>query len=190
MTTLQLKTLIDTLINDNTSKEISAQDVRDCLNGVYDTALLNSTPLSAADIAKLANITITNPVDLDALVSGLAGKVDKLSGMGLSQEDFTTTLLDKLTNSTSFSADDIEEMIREFSTIVEYDLVDQKKPTTAEALIVFKMLPNFDWSKNDTFYIRDTGGANKVCYLVYVADGAVDEATAGPFFIKDMNQTQ
>ncbi len=83
----------------------------------------------------------------------------------------------------------VEEMIREFSTIVEQALADQKKPTRDEALIAFKTLPNFDWTKNDTFYIRDIVGANKMVFCTYIADGAIDELTAGPIFFKDMSVT-
>ena len=80
----------------------------------------------------------------------------------------------------------VNELIREYSTIVEQVLGDQKKPTRDEALSAFKTLPHHDWTKNDTFYIRDDAGANKMVFCTYIADGATDEATAGPIFYKDM----
>ena len=83
----------------------------------------------------------------------------------------------------------VNELIREYSTIVEQVLGDQKKPTRDEALIAFKSLPHHDWTKNDTFYIRDDAGANKMVFCTYIADGATDEASAGPIFFKDMNET-
>ena len=130
MTKAQLMTLIGTLINDNNAKEISAQDVRDSLEAVYDTSILDV-----------------------------------------------------------ISEDEINTIIREYSTIVIQTLVDQKKPTRAEAIIAFKSLPHMDWAKNDTFYIRDSAGGNKMVFCTYISDGATDEATAGPIFYKDMNET-
>ncbi len=87
------------------------------------------------------------------------------------------------------NVDEINELIRSYSTIVTQDLADQKNPTRAECIIAFKTLPNMDWSLDDTFYIRDTGGANKMVFVTYIADGATDEASAGPFFFKDMKET-
>ncbi len=84
--------------------------------------------------------------------------------------------------------DRINELIREYNTIVIQDLADPKKPTRAEALTAFKTLPHYNWANNDTFYIRDSGGGNKIVLCTYIADGAVDEATAGPIFFKDMNE--
>ena len=81
----------------------------------------------------------------------------------------------------------INELIRSYHTIVVMSLVDDKKPTRAEAITAFKTLPHFDWAKNDTFYIRDNSGA-KTMFCTYFADGATDEASAGPFFFKDMNE--
>ncbi len=41
MTKIQLLNVINTLINDNNAKEISAKDVRDALEAVYDSATSN-----------------------------------------------------------------------------------------------------------------------------------------------------
>ncbi len=78
--------------------------------------------------------------------------------------------------------------IRDFSTIVIQTLADQKKPTRAEAILAFKTLPHHDWALNDTFYIRDSSGGNKMVFCTYIADGATDEANAGDYFFKDMNE--
>ena len=45
-----------------------------------------------------------------------------------------------------------------------------------------------NWGLNDTFYIRDSAGGNKMVFVTYIADGATDEASAGDYFFKDMNE--
>ncbi len=85
------------------------------------------------------------------------------------------------------NTEQVNDLIRSYHTIVVMALADDKKPTRAEAITAFKTLPNYDWAKNDTFYIRDSSGA-KTMFCTYFADGATDEATAGPFFFKDMNE--
>ncbi|MCD6136228.1 hypothetical protein J7J63_05890, partial [Candidatus Bipolaricaulota bacterium] len=52
--------------------------------------------MSTADAAKLANITISSPVNLNVMLTDIAGKVDKVAGKDLSEEDFTTALKTKL----------------------------------------------------------------------------------------------
>jgi len=86
------------------------------------------------------------------------------------------------------NVDEINELIRSYNTIVIQPLGDPKRPTRAESIIAFKTLPNMDWSQNDTFYIRDSGGGNKMVFCTYIADGATDEASAGSFFFKDMTE--
>ena len=55
------------------------------------TLILQFAPgMPAADVAKLANITVSNPIDLDNLLTSIAGKVDKIAGKGLSENDYTT----------------------------------------------------------------------------------------------------
>ena len=73
-----------------------------------------------------------------------------------------------------------EKMIREFRHTVQHDIVDHAKPTRAECLDAFKLLPHFDWKKDDDFYIKDTSGS-KLVLIKYRAGAAVDEATAGTF---------
>ncbi len=85
------------------------------------------------------------------------------------------------------NTEQISELIRSYHTIVTMSLADDKKPTRAEAITAFKTLPNYDWAKDDTFYIRDSTGA-KTMFCTYFADGATDEASAGMFFFKDMNE--
>ncbi len=88
------------------------------------------------------------------------------------------------------NTDQVNTLIREYSTIVVYDLTDSKKPTRAEciAICASNHLPHFDWALDDTFYIRDTGGGNKIVFVTYIADGATDEASAGNYFFKDMTE--
>lgn len=91
--------------------------------------------------------------------------------------------------SQALSANEVEVLIREFATIVEYDLADPKKPTRAECIETFKLLPNFDWALEDLYHIRDVVLGDKIVMVTYIPDGATDEATAGPFFFKDMTET-
>ena len=81
----------------------------------------------------------------------------------------------------------INDLIRSYHTIVVMSLADDKKPTRAESITAFKTLPHFDWTKNDTFYIRDSTGA-KTMFCTYFADSATDETSAGMFFYKDMTE--
>lgn len=97
------------------------------------------------------------------------------------------TTAEKAKYDTNLDEDQTKAVIREFQTIVEYGLNDEKKVTRAEAIATFKMLPNFDWSKNDNYHVRNTGGSSKLVLVTYFADGAIDEATAGPFFSKEMS---
>ena len=52
--------------------------------------------MSAGDVTKLANITISSPVNLNVMLTDIASKVDKVAGKNLSEEDFTTALKTKL----------------------------------------------------------------------------------------------
>ncbi len=85
------------------------------------------------------------------------------------------------------NVEEVNELIRSYSTIVIMALGDNKRPTRAEAITAFKTLLNMNWSKNDTFYIRDSAGGNKMVFVTYLADGATNEASAGLFFYKDMS---
>lgn len=95
------------------------------------------------------------------------------------------TTAEKQKYDSNLDENQVKEVIREFQTIIEYDLIDGKKATRAECITTFKMLPNFDWSKNDNYHIKDTAG-DKLVMVTYFADGAIDEVTAGPFFNKEM----
>jgi len=58
----------------------------------------------------------------------------------------------------------------------------------SECITAFKQLPNFDWSKDRTFGVYDTSGPTNLFFVVYLARGATDEATAGKFFKERMSQ--
>jgi len=84
------------------------------------------------------------------------------------------------------TADEVNDLIREYMYVVRMNLQHDKDPSRNECLIAFKTLPNFDWAKDDAFYIRDTGGSNMVS-VTYLSDGGTSEATAGQFFFAAMN---
>ncbi len=126
--------------------------------------------------AVIENVTVTTPFKLTATTGVQTDKeydYQKHNG-----EWFRTDFL---------NTEQINDLIRTYKTIVVMSLADDKKPSRAEAINAFRQLPNYDWAKDDTFYIRDSTGA-KTMLCTYFADTAVDEATAGPFFFKDMNE--
>ena len=71
--------------------------------------------------------------------------------------------------------------IREFRTTVEHNIADHAKPTLAECKEAFKLLPHFDWKKDDDFYIKDSTGG-KIVLIKYRATPAATEASSGNFF--------
>ncbi len=138
------------------------------------------------------------PSSADSLMQGVRG-----DGHGVEQSSYRFEITAGVTSSKEqdwekhngvwekfdyLNVDEINALIRSYNTIVIQTLVDPKKPTRAEAITALKTLPNLDWTKNDTFYIRDSAGGNKMVFCTYIADGAADEASAGPIFFKDMNQ--
>jgi len=80
--------------------------------------------------------------------------------------------------------DKVNELIREYNTTVIMTLVNPIKPTRLEALAAFKILPHFDWTKDDSFFIREAVGDPDLVFVDYQADGATNEATAGMFFYR------
>ncbi len=166
----------------------------------------SSTTLPAEDLT----LTIDGSVIPLAIVSNTAGS------MVVAYEQTWDAVIENITATTSFKitategiqtdkefdyqkhngewhkidfmdVDEINELIRSYHTIVVMSLADDKKPTRAEAITAFKQLPNYDWAKDDTFYIRDSTGT-KTMFCTYFADNATNEANAGPFFFKDMNE--
>ena len=93
----------------------------------------------------------------------------------------------KLHNKKVMTEPDVEQMVREFRHTVVLDTADHNKATRAEAITAFKQLPHFDFTKDDAFYIKDTTG-NKMISMKYFADGATDEASAGRFYYRAMNE--
>ena len=68
-------------------------------------------------------------------------------------------------------------------TTIEHNIKDHAKPTAAECKTVFKLLPHFDWKKDDDFYIKDTTGG-KLVLIKYRATPAATEAAPGNFFFE------
>ncbi len=165
---------------DNTA--LPAEDLKLIIDGnVIPLAIISNTAGSMVVgyeqtwDAVIENITITTTFKITAITGVQTDKeydYQKHNGIW-ERTDFLNT-------------DSVNELIREYSTIVIMDLVDNKKPTNAEALVAFKTLPNYDWSKNDTFYIKDVTLGDKMVFCTYVAGNATDEASAGYFFFKDM----
>ena len=64
------------------------------------------------------------------------------------------------------TAAEVEVLIRDFRTTVEHNIVNHAKPTLAECKATFKLLPHFDWTKGDDYYIRDVTGGKIVLMQV------------------------
>ena len=58
--------------------------------------LVNGAPETANTLLELANLISSNAEVIETLNSAIGNKVDKVTGKGLSSNDFTTTLLNKL----------------------------------------------------------------------------------------------
>ncbi len=80
----------------------------------------------------------------------------------------------------------VEEIIREFDVTVSMDTAGNK-PDKAECIAAFKLLPNYDWSKTDKFYIMSVN-KDKYNMVKYIPNGDTDETgTNYQFFIKDLS---
>jgi hypothetical protein len=83
---------------------------------------------------------------------------------------------------------EVESLIREFRTTVPIAIAGSPI-TRAECITAFKILPHFDWAKDDDYYCKDTSGGNVKLYLVkYRANGATDEASAGTFWFEKLTE--
>lgn len=79
------------------------------VQGMIDTsvqtaidALIDGAPATYDTLKEIADYLATHQDEYTALVQTVAGKVDKVEGKGLSTEDFTTELKNKLENMTEY----------------------------------------------------------------------------------------
>ncbi len=80
---------------------------------------------------------------------------------------------------------DVEDAIRQFDVTIEMDTT-ANKPSRAECITAFKLLPNFDWSKSDKFYILSIN-KDKYNIVKYLPNGDIDETgTNYLFWIKEL----
>lgn len=82
----------------------------------------------------------------------------------------------------------MKNLIRQFNTTVTADPATAK-PNRAECIAAFKQLPHYDFSKDDRFYMMSTA-KDKLFLIKYLADGATDEASAGSFWFKTLEEAQ
>ena len=73
--------------------------------------------------------------------------------------------------------------IREFRQTVVHDIVDHAKPSVAECVDTFKLLPHFDWLLDDEYYIKDTSGG-KLVLIKYRTKTGATETDHGNFFFE------
>ena len=115
LTDIMVKTGADNVIvNSSTGETLSARltsiasDIESAVAGgltstqvstMISTAidnLINGAPAAYDTLKEIADYLATHQNEYTALVSTVAGKVDKVDGKGLSANDFTTALLNKL----------------------------------------------------------------------------------------------
>ena len=77
--------------------------------------------------------------------------------------------------------------IREFRTTITHNIADHAKPTLAECKATFKLLPHFDWTKDDDYYIKDSTGG-KIVLIKYRSTPAATEAAPGNFFYEVLSK--
>lgn len=110
------RTLADHKLQDNINTAVSESKERDKFLEEKISELTEATDTSTADLAAKITQEITNRKTADE------SKVDKVEGMGLSEENFTTLLLTKL-NSIQYGANKIEKVS---------ELINDKGYQTAE----------------------------------------------------------
>ncbi len=69
--------------------------------------LINGAPEAGDTLKELFDLINTNKEAAELLTTAVSGKVDKVEGKGLSTEDFTTTLKDKLDTLPEIAAEDV-----------------------------------------------------------------------------------
>lgn len=91
--------------------------------------IVDSAPESLNTLNKLALATNTNKESIKSLDSAVRNKVDKIEGKGLSAEDFTTVLKQKLESLKNFDSSAIEDSIAEIQS--EIDVLVSGNASTA-----------------------------------------------------------
>ncbi len=83
-------------------KNAVSKAVSDAIDG-----LIGGAPETYDTLKKIADYISTHQTAADALDAAITNKVDKVEGKGLSAEDFTTALKNKLESMTSVTSDDV-----------------------------------------------------------------------------------
>lgn len=73
------------------------------------TKLINGAPEAGDTLKELFDLITTNSEAAELLTSAVSGKVDKVEGKGLSAEDFTTILKEKLEALPAITASDVDK---------------------------------------------------------------------------------
>lgn len=111
---LMVRTGKDNVIVDDTTGKTLATELTEIIAlvankaslGDIDTkiaALIDGAPEAYDTLKELADYIATNETVMTALNAAIGNKVDKVTGKGLSQEDFTTTLKTKLEGITGYT---------------------------------------------------------------------------------------
>jgi hypothetical protein len=83
----------------------------------------------------------------------------------------------------------VHKTIHEYRTTIDLDTAGST-PTKAECITAFKHLPNFDWSKDDDYYIRQVDRSKMHLIKYRALPSSVDEATAGEFWIEALSKAK
>lgn len=94
--------------------------------------VVDNAPKSLNTLNKLALATNTNKESIKSLDSSVRNKVDKIDGKGLSTEDFTTVLKQKLESLKNFDSSEIEKSVSQLQTQIN-TLVSGNASTAIES---------------------------------------------------------
>lgn len=106
-----IKTTIDAEIRQNGQREITGQIMNGVMNGMMDSTDAALTDMEAAIRGDM--------VSAESLSEGLSTKVDKVSGKGLSSNDYTTTEKQKLAGLKNYDDTGVKASIANVETAVK-----------------------------------------------------------------------
>ncbi len=175
---LTYKAYIASKIEDNTTGEISAQDMRECFYTAYDAMTVAASgityPIPSNNIEHLQDY-------YDAMLKVMSDITDlKIVDEHLNiAVDLNTVAVAALPDFTTFA---LKTEINEPTTKVTAVVSDPNGLATRAECITAMVDNAMDWTVDSEFFITETAG-DSICLVHYHALGAINEPTAGKFFV-------
>ena len=175
---LTYKAYISSKIEDNTTGEISAQDIRECFYTAYDAMTIAASgivyPIPSSNIDGLQDY-------YDEMLKVMSDITDlKLEDTGQNiAVNLNTAAVAALPDFTTFA---LKTEINEPTTKVTAVVSDPDGLATRAECITAMVDNSMDWTVDSEFFITETAG-NSICLVHYHALGATNEPTAGKFFV-------